>query len=63
MNAPTIASAPANASTQTSRAARTRLVMAAAVGNALEFYDFTVYAFFALVIGKLFFPVHDPVGQ
>jgi MFS transporter, MHS family, proline/betaine transporter len=37
--------------------------MAAAVGNALEFYDFTVYGFFALLIGKLFFPVHDPVGQ
>jgi len=42
---------------------RTRLVMAAAVGNALEFYDFTVYGFFALLIGKLFFPVHSPVGQ
>jgi MFS family permease len=42
---------------------RTRLVTAAAVGNALEFYDFTVYGFFALLIGKLFFPVHDPVGQ
>ncbi|MGF6595555.1 MHS family proline/betaine transporter-like MFS transporter [Paraburkholderia sp. GAS448] len=42
---------------------RTKLVMAAAVGNALEFYDFTVYGFFALLIGKLFFPVHDPVGQ
>jgi MFS transporter, MHS family, proline/betaine transporter len=63
MNAPLFASAPANASMQTGRAARTRLVMAAAVGNALEFYDFTVYAFFALVIGKLFFPVNDPVGQ
>ena len=42
---------------------RTRLVTAAAVGNALEFYDFTVYGFFALLIGKLFFPVQDPVGQ
>lgn len=42
---------------------RTKLVMAAAVGNALEFYDFTVYGFFALLIGKLFFPVHDPVVQ
>jgi len=42
---------------------RARLVTAAAVGNALEFYDFTVYGFFALLIGKLFFPVHDPVGQ
>ncbi len=63
MNAPTFASAPANPSMQTSRAARTRLVLAAAVGNALEFYDFIVYAFFALTIGKLFFPVDDPVGQ
>ncbi|KMZ13904.1 Permease of the major facilitator superfamily [Candidatus Burkholderia humilis] len=40
-----------------------RLISAAAVGNTLEFYDFTVYAFFALIIGKLFFPVNDPLGQ
>jgi MFS family permease len=30
-------------------------------GNALEFYDFTAYAFFAVQIGKTFFPGHTPV--
>lgn len=35
--------------------------MAAVIGNLLEFFDFTVYSFFALTIAKLFFPAHDPV--
>src|SRR5215471_19144665 len=29
------------------------------VGNALEWYDFVVYAFFATTIGRLFFPSGD----
>ena len=33
-----------------------RHVTAAVIGNWLEFYDFTVYAFFALQIGDAFFP-------
>ena len=33
-----------------------RLAMAAAIGNGLAVYDFTVYGFSAMVIGKLFFP-------
>lgn len=37
-----------------------RHVVAASIGNALEFYDFTVYAFFAIQIGKVFFPSGDP---
>jgi MFS family permease len=35
-------------------------VMAATVGNALEFYDFVTFAFFAIQIGKTFFPSGDP---
>lgn len=35
-------------------------VTAAAVGNALEFYDFITFAFFAIQIGKTFFPSADP---
>jgi MFS family permease len=31
-------------------------VTAAVIGNALEFYDFTTYAFFAVQIGHAFFP-------
>ncbi|MBJ9675471.1 MFS transporter [Burkholderia gladioli] len=40
-----------------------RLIAAAAVGNALEFYDFTVYSYFALLIGRLFFPVGSAFGE
>lgn len=29
------------------------------MGNALEVYDFTSYAFFAVMIGNAFFPAHD----
>lgn len=37
-----------------------RHVAAAVIGNALEFYDFTTYGYFALQIGRTFFPAHDP---
>ena len=33
-------------------------ITAAVMGNALEFYDFTTYALFAVQIGKTFFPTH-----
>jgi MFS family permease len=36
---------------------------ATVIGNALEFFDFGVYAFFAVMIGKVFFPVDSPTGQ
>jgi len=35
-------------------------VIAAIMGNALEFYDFTVYAAFAAMIGRAFFPATNP---
>lgn len=35
-------------------------ILAASLGNALEFYDFTVFAFFAIAIGNAFFPSDDP---
>jgi MHS family proline/betaine transporter-like MFS transporter len=60
---PGIGVAPGTGAVAGRKQSRARLVTAAAVGNALEFYDFTVYGFFALLIGKLFFPVQDPVGQ
>ncbi len=31
------------------------------LANVLEFYDFAVYAYVAGIIGKVFFPSHDPV--
>ena len=33
-----------------------RAVAAVAIGNFLEFYDFIVYSFFAVMIGRVFFP-------
>lgn len=36
---------------------------AAVAGNFLEFFDFTVYALFAVMIGKVFFPVESASGQ
>lgn len=34
-------------------------ICAASIGNALEFYDLLIYGYFAVVIGKLFFPAQD----
>ncbi|HEX5305766.1 MAG TPA: MFS transporter [Dyella sp.] len=39
---------------------RKRQVAAVAVGNAIEFYDFVTYAFFAAQIGRTFFPSDEP---
>jgi MHS family proline/betaine transporter-like MFS transporter len=41
-------------------AAATRLIIAASVGNALEFYEILVYGYFAVIIAKVFFPAVDP---
>ncbi len=32
----------------------------AALGGALEFYDFIIFVFFAVVVGELFFPADIP---
>lgn len=37
-----------------------RAVLAATIGNGLEFYDFVTFAFFAIQIGRTFFPSGDP---
>lgn len=42
------------------RSQRVRVVVAASVGNALEWYDYVVYGFFAVMMAKLFFPSGDP---
>ncbi len=40
-----------------------RSLLAGFVGNILEWYDFTVYGFFATVIGSLFFPSEDKIAS
>jgi MFS transporter, MHS family, proline/betaine transporter len=39
--------------------AATRLIVAASVGNALEFYEILVYGYFAVIVAKVFFPAAD----
>ena len=39
-----------------SQSPRWRAVIAASIGNALEWFDFAVYGFFAVTMAKLFFP-------
>ncbi|VVE30137.1 MFS transporter [Pandoraea anhela] len=45
------------------RTRRSRLLVATTIGNALEFFDFTVFGFFAIVIGKNFFSPLNEHGQ
>ncbi|MGX9936509.1 MFS transporter [Advenella kashmirensis] len=41
---------------------RTRVGRAGAIGNFIEFFDFTLYGFFAVTIAELFFPTFDSVA-
>lgn len=40
-----------------------KVVAATVAGNALEFFDFVTYAFFAVYIGQTFFPADDPFNS
>jgi MHS family proline/betaine transporter-like MFS transporter len=37
-----------------------RMIVAATIGNILEWFDFVVYGFLAVTIAEVFFPAHDP---
>ncbi|MEK7320605.1 MAG: MFS transporter [Pseudomonadota bacterium] len=66
MTAPTsahVAAAPVAAVGERRAAPGRRAIAAITLGNGLEFYDFTVYSYFAVLIGKLFFPVGGTMGQ
>jgi hypothetical protein len=39
-----------------------RIVFSSSIGNALEWFDFLVYGYFATIIAKEFFPMHDEWG-
>jgi MHS family proline/betaine transporter-like MFS transporter len=45
------------------RSAARRALIAGAAGNAMEWYDFAVYGFFAPTIGARFFPSRDPAAS
>src|SRR5262245_29245000 len=40
-----------------------RAIAAGMIGNVLEWYDFAIYGFFAVAIGRHFFPSQDPLAQ
>ncbi len=42
---------------------KSRIIAACTIGNALEFFDFVIFSFFARTIGQLFFPSQDPTAQ
>lgn len=44
---------------QSARAVSGVTIFAATIGNMLEFYDFVTFSFFALQIGRTFFPSHN----
>jgi MFS transporter, MHS family, proline/betaine transporter len=45
------------------KVSKSRIIAACTIGNALEFFDFVVFSFFARTIGALFFPSQDPTAQ
>lgn len=45
------------------RVSRRRVIVGTTIGNALEFFDFTVFSFLMLFIGPLFFPSASSYGQ
>jgi MFS transporter, MHS family, citrate/tricarballylate:H+ symporter len=49
--------------TETRGSVPARHVAAVVAGNALEFYDFLTYAFFAVYIGRAFFPSTSPTAS
>ncbi len=55
-----LAPATATGSGVATQAQARTAVLAASIGNVLEWYDFGVYAFFASIIGANFFPSSDP---
>ena len=50
------------AATEDAAAVR-RAVLACAIGQAFEIFDFVIYGFFAVAIGRAFFPSSDPAAS
>src|SRR6266849_2991635 len=50
----------ATGSTSSARPGLPGVLIAATIGNVLEWFDFLVYGFFAVTIAEVFFPLDDP---
>src|SRR5215467_962433 len=46
-----------------SGAKRRRVVLAATIGNTLDWYDFLIYGFLTVTIAKLFFPAESELAS
>src|ERR1700747_814806 len=42
---------------------QSRAIIAGIAGNVMEWYDFSVYGYFATTIGRLFFPAQDAISS
>ncbi|MDQ1060263.1 MHS family proline/betaine transporter-like MFS transporter [Arthrobacter globiformis] len=60
---PTAGSAGTSPATSQSKKAAIRGIVAATVGNALEWFDMGIYALLAIYIGKNFFPAANPAVE
>jgi MHS family proline/betaine transporter-like MFS transporter len=58
-----LTAAGALASPVRARANLTRVIVAASIGNALEWFDFLVYGYFAVTIAKVFFPAANETAR
>ncbi|MFJ8190575.1 glycine betaine/L-proline transporter ProP [Streptomyces sp. NPDC096094] len=61
--APASPSGATSAPTVTDPSLVRRAVKAAALGNAMEWFDFGVYSYIAVTLGKVFFPSGNPTAQ
>jgi hypothetical protein len=44
-------------------AQRRKARIAGVIGNVVEWYDFALYGYLAVIIGRLFFPTEDPAAS
>ncbi|WP_322044008.1 MFS transporter [Paraburkholderia sp. J67] len=63
MKSPTMRSAPLATAASRPAISTRNLIIATTIGNAFEFFDLTVYSFFAILLGKLFFPLASAQQQ
>ncbi|NIE65272.1 MFS transporter [Burkholderia sp. Ax-1719] len=63
MKSPSLRGTTPGACTSTRAVSTRSLIVATTIGNAFEFFDLTVYSFFAVLLGKLFFPLASAQQQ
>lgn len=54
---------PSAAATAARKPSQAKKIAAITIGNGLEFFDFSIYTFFAAIIGRQFFPATSELGS